>query len=86
MVEPVCSTSKSLPLPIEIAVPTLLCTRPALMIVVLPLSVRIAVPLWLMIWPPARFLIVAVKLEPTVLENTASELAPVTMILPELIN
>ena len=56
------------------------------MIVVLPLSVRIAEPFWLMICPPARFLIVVVKLELTVLENTASELAPVTTILPELIN
>ena len=56
------------------------------MIVVLPLSVRIAEPFWLKVCPPARFLIVAVKLELTVLENTASELAPVTTILPELIN
>ena len=73
MLEPVCSTSELLPLPIVIAVPTLLCTSPALMIVVLPLSVRMAEPFWLMICPPARFWIVAVKLEPTVFENTASE-------------
>ena len=42
MFDPVCSTSALLPLPIVIAVPALLCTRPALMIVVLPLSVRMA--------------------------------------------
>ena len=45
------------------------------MIVVLALSVRMAVPFWLMIFPPARFWIVAVKFELTVLETTATNWA-----------
>ena len=68
------------------AVPIPLCTSPALMMVLLPLSVRMPEPFWLMMLPPARFWIVATKLDPAVLENTASEPLPLALIVPLLIN
>ena len=49
-----------------------------------PFSVLTAAALWLKILPPARFSIVAEKLEPAVFENTASESVPVAVIVPVL--
>ena len=68
------------------ATPASLRISPALTIVVMPLSVRSASLCRLMIRPPARFSIRAVKLGLSVLEKTASVLRPLAWIRPLLVS